>query len=808
MNPKVLLRASVQNISFYRPIQYVFFVYLVAWIFATPALANLPNAPSCSNSSIAGTSCPTSADPGVTPIWNQSRRYIGNPVDVISGNKFQRELDYQSIGSRLHLSRYYNSALSDTNMGLGHGWRHSYFVKLVELDSDRRQIEQADGRTIEFTRLSGSSSLYMAHSVQDGYLFEDNQARWFVGDGRVLSFYGSHLVKIDYPDGASLQLNYNENQLQSVTDEHAQQLLFEYSELGSSLRSYSQANGELDAHLKAITLPSGDQLRYSYDGAGNLTTVEAKDERVSLYKYNDAVYPNHLTSISGPKKQQRNWKYNHHGAVESYSNSTTAEYLSVTYFGDASLDHRGETLVEHGSGRQEQYHWQRNSVSQKVFVTRVDSQTDIDGTVFSYSPEPDIAQQAADVHKAHDLYLQRVNTSGGKPVVITEMTTLEDVDLSNLRVLPIENTLNSRVVLRINGSDLEFEIHADRNGTVTQITFGNTSLKEMARRWASGDIVRCDAEPLFQRALQQPKPDQSCIEDFVFLVELSNRISELNQSGSYNEIQERSSRSAATNTGANQPCLSNPFSTCSELERNFELAQLTSCAYKVIVVTCGQDWESVDPVSVNLTESDFNYKSFSARLFLNNISGEYVLAFRGTDDKGDWKDNLLQAVGVSTTQYRQAVKLAAKVKQQLSGQDLLTAGHSLGGGLATAAALQIEVEGHVFNPAALLDKTARQLGLNNYTDASKFVSVTTMHGDILTRVQNWVYAESAFYEWYGEPNTHTRLSKPDRAWLNNFKQNNSNTLGFDSIALHSIESILQSNETILKAVCGITASRA
>jgi len=734
MNPKVLLRASVQNISFYRPIQYVFFVYLVAWIFATPALANLPNAPSCSNSSIAGTSCPTSADPGVTPIWNQSRRYIGNPVDVISGNKFQRELDYQSIGSRLHLSRYYNSALSDTNMGLGHGWRHSYFVKLVELDSDRRQIEQADGRTIEFTRLSGSSSLYMAHSVQDGYLFEDNQARWF-----------------------------------GVTDEHAQQLLFEYSELGSSLRSYSQANGELDAHLKAITLPSGDQLRYSYDGAGNLTTVEAKDERVSLYKYNDAVYPNHLTSISGPKKQQRNWKYNHHGAVESYSNSTTAEYLSVTYFGDASLDHRGETLVEHGSGRQEQYHWQRNSVSQKVFVTRVDSQTDIDGTVFSYSPEPDIAQQAADVHKAHDLYLQRVNTSGGKPVVITEMTTLEDVDLSNLRVLPIENTLNSRVVLRINGSDLEFEIHADRNGTVTQITFGNTSLKEMARRWASGDIVRCDAEPLFQRALQQPKPDQSCIEDFVFLVELSNRISELNQSGSYNEIQERSSRSAATNTGANQPCLSNPFSTCSELERNFELAQLTSCAYKVIVVTCGQDWESVDPVSVNLTESDFNYKSFSARLFLNNISGEYVLAFRGTDDKGDWKDNLLQAVGVSTTQYRQAVKLAAKVKQQLSGQDLLTAGHSLGGGLATAAALQIEVEGHVFNPAALLDKTARQLGLNNYTDASKFVSVTTMHGDILTRVQNWVYAESAFYEWYGEPNTHTRLSKPDRAWLNNFK---------------------------------------
>ena len=808
MNLIVLLCTSVRKINFYRSIQYLYFVFSLVLVFATPVLANLPSTPSCSTSSIAGASCPSSVDPGVTPVWKQTRRYTGNPVDVITGNKYQRELDYQSLGSRLHFSRYYNSALSDADIGLGHGWRHSYFVKLVELDSDRRQIEQADGRTIEFTRLSDSSSLYMAYSPHDGYLSVDKQARWFVGDGRVLSFYGSHLVNIDYPDGASLQLKYNKNRLQSVSDEHAQQLLFEYTETSAGLRSYTQTSGELDAHLKAITLPSGDRLRYSYDALGNLTTVEAKDEQVSLYEYNDAVYPNHLTDISGPKIQQRNWKYNHHGAVESYSNFATQEHLTVTYYGDASLDNSGETWVEHGSGRQEQFHWQRNASTQQLLLTRVDSQTTADGTVFSYSSEPDILQQAEEVYKAHDRYLQSVKTSGSKPIVVTEMTSLDDVDLSNIQVLPIEKTLNSRVVLRINGSDLEFDIHADRHGKVTQITFGNTSLKEMARRWASGDVVRCDAEPLFQRAMQQPKSDKSCIEDFVFLVELSNRVTELNQSGSHNDIQERSRRSAASNAGANQPCLSNPFATCSELERNFELAQLTSCAYKVVVVSCGQDWDSVDPATVNLTESDFNYKSFSARLFLNNKSGEYVLAFRGTDDKGDWKDNLLQAVGVSTTQYRQAVQLAGKVRQQLSGQDLLTAGHSLGGGLATAAALQIEVEGHVFNPAALVDKTARQLGLNNYNDASKYVSVTTMRGDLLTQVQNWVYAESAFYEWYGEPNTHTRVPKPDRAWLDNYKQSNNSTLGIDSIALHSIESILQSNEAILKAACGITASRA
>lgn len=782
--------------------------FALAMLLVTPALANLPAGPSCATSSIAGLSCASSNDPGVTPIWKQNHRYVGNPVDVVSGNKYQREQDYQAIGSRLHFSRYYSSALSESDVGLGHGWRHSYMVKLIELDSDRRQIVQADGRTIEFKRLSATSSLFMAHSRQDGYIEHEEQARWFVGDGRILSFYGSHLVRIDYSDGASLQLMYNDNQLQSVTNEYAQQLLFEYTEPSAGLRSYTQTNGELDAHLKAVSLPSGERLLYRYDAIGNLTSVATQAKQVAHYEYNDTVYPNHLTDISGPKLQQRRWTYNRQGMVESYTNATTQQQLTMTYYGNAELDFRGETLVEHRSGKQEQFHWQRNAVNQQLSITRVDSQSDESGSIFSFSPVPDDVQQADDVLKAHTLHLQTANTARAKPKVVTEMTSLEDVDLSAIEVLPIAKSLNSQVVLRINGSDLTFEIHADRNGKVTQITFGNTSLREMAEHWASGDIVRCDAEPLFQRALQQPKPDQSCIEDFVFLVELSNRVTELNQSGSYNDLPGRSRRSATTGTAANQPCLTNPFASCTELERNFELAQLTSCAYKIVVVTCGQDWESVDPATVNLTQDDFNYKSFSARLFLNNQTGEYVLAFRGTDDRGDWKDNLLQAVGVSTSQYRKATELAEKVKRQLAGRDLSTAGHSLGGGLATAAALQIEVEGHVFNPAALVDKTADRLGLNNYTDAERLVSVTTMHGDLLTSVQNWVYAESAFYEWYGKPSTHTRLSKPDRAWLNNYKQNNSSTLGFDSIALHSIESILQSNEATLKAVCGITASRA
>ncbi len=795
-------------------------IFCASFACATPSYSNISNVSSCGSSSIEGPSCASAVDPGVTPIWAQSRRHVGNPVDVITGNKYQREIDYQAVGSRLHLSRYYNSALSDVNVGLGQGWRHSYLVKLIELDSDRRQIEQADGRTIEFVRLSDSSSLFMAYHEQDGYIHDDEQAQWFVGDGRILGFYGSHLVKIDYPDGSSLQLTYKANQLHSVRDQHSQQIQFEYSAVNSGLRHYTQQSGELDAHLKAIVLPSGEQLHYRYDASSNLTSVKSNKNPIAVYEYTDTGYPNHLTTISGPNKQQRHWRYNSTGAVETYINDTTQQRLDVTYYGDTDLDQYGETLVKHSSGKQEQFHWQRNAASQQLFVSRVDSQVDSqvnrrndhqrddNATRFSYSPEAHAVQQAADVKLAHSQYMQAVKDPGSAQSLTKDMTSLEDVDLSDIEIFPIDSSLNSRVVLRVNGADLEFVIHADRLGKVTQITFGQTSLKEMTNKWVSGDIVRCDAEPLFQRAVQLPKPEKSCLEDFVFLVELAERVTQFNQSGSHNDVSPEPRSKSASSPIGQQPCLINPFATCTELERNFELAQLTSCAYKVVVITCGQDWEAVDPASLNLNADEFNFESFSATLFLNNQTKEYVLAFRGTDDNGDWKDNILQAVGVSTTQYRRAAKLARLVRQALPNETLSTAGHSLGGGLATAAALQIGVEGNVFNPAALNDKTADKLGLNNYSDAANLVSVTTMRGDLLTRVQNWVYAESSFYDWYGAPNTHTALAKPDRAWLDNFKQNDPSSMGFDSIALHKIDSILASNEAILKAACGITASRA
>ena len=103
----------------------------------------------------------------------------------------------------------------------------------------------------------------------------------------------------------------------------------------------------------------------------------------------------------------------------------------------------------------------------------------------------------------------------------------------------------------------------------------------------------------------------------------------------------------------------------------------------------------------------------SAYLFRNNNTGQYVLAFPGTKitNLADSATNFAQGAGLESPEYSGAMKLAASVFNDLKGQkhvgrdDLEVVGHSLGGGLATAAAVANGLKATVFNPAGVHDNT-------------------------------------------------------------------------------------------------------
>jgi len=106
---------------------------------------------------------------------------------------------------------------------------------------------------------------------------------------------------------------------------------------------------------------------------------------------------------------------------------------------------------------------------------------------------------------------------------------------------------------------------------------------------------------------------------------------------------------------------------------------------------------SADPSRI----TSWNYKSgLSATLYYNH--DKFYLAFRGTQPTSinDWVANVAQALGFHTPQYNEAVDLAKNVNIITNG-NVVFVGHSLGGGLASAAAYAIGGKAITFNAAGL-----------------------------------------------------------------------------------------------------------
>lgn len=121
-----------------------------------------------------------------------------------------------------------------------------------------------------------------------------------------------------------------------------------------------------------------------------------------------------------------------------------------------------------------------------------------------------------------------------------------------------------------------------------------------------------------------------------------------------------------------------------------------------------------------------------------------ALAFAGTDmtSLSDWKTNLGQGAGLQTTQYAQAVALAKNVRLAFEKTEVVITGHSLGGGLATAAAAATGIDAVVFNPAGVNDKTLKREGLDpdqvQKRAASGQIRNYIVDGEILNAVQTFL----------------------------------------------------------------------
>ncbi|GAB3427935.1 hypothetical protein GCM10027320_05460 [Massilia solisilvae] len=257
----------------------------------------------------------------------------GNPINVMTGNKYQREDDMPALPGVLGLEivRHYNSAFSgpgERNGVLGRGWRLSYEAEIVDRWGTI-QVLQADGGRVIFDRDQKAPTRCSTPDPANGTMTvgrqQDGQPdyTWAWTDGRKLHFNASgKLDRITAPTGEMVRLLYDsQNVLVRVIDPQGRSLdlvyydrktpnqfhgvqfidtpvgRFEY-EYGSTLPKGAGLFDErqLLANLVRVRLPDHfdpDKKAHAFSSRGTTRSTTSR-----IYHHEDSRRPWLMTGIS------------------------------------------------------------------------------------------------------------------------------------------------------------------------------------------------------------------------------------------------------------------------------------------------------------------------------------------------------------------------------------------------------------------------------------------------------------------------------------------------------------------------------
>ena len=278
---------------------------------------------------------------------------VGNPVFIGSGNKQQRESDYQS--DTIRFIRTYNSDAPNTatTESIGKQWRHTYdrfisapshatdvsgSVYALRQNGDTNHFVLENGVVTEATMTSDRLELT---ATGWSYITSNNETELYGIDGRLLT--------ITTLSGRTQNLTYdNTGRLTEVSDDTGRTLTFTYD---SENRIATMA--DLDGKLYS----------YAYDAFGKLTDVTYPDDTLAdltdnpkrLYHYEQTIYPL-ITPLTGITDENDNryatWSYDGQGRAISSEHAGGADLTTFTYNAD------GSTTVTNALGKQTTYHFE------------------------------------------------------------------------------------------------------------------------------------------------------------------------------------------------------------------------------------------------------------------------------------------------------------------------------------------------------------------------------------------------------------------------------------------------------------------
>jgi RHS repeat-associated protein len=246
------------------------------------------------------------------------RSKCGDPVDCATGDFSESQTDL-FVGGRgvvLEMTRAYSAqaaAAASSSGAFGYGWSGSFSERLtIEGSGEKATLVQADGNTIPFTKVSGTT--YAGPAWSQNTLSGSPEAGYtlLTADQTGLSFSGT-------------------GRLEGAEDRNGNETTLSYDEAG---------------RLKAVTDAAGRQLKLAYNGGGQIESVE--DPMGHLVKY--AYEGGHLTSVTLPGQETPRWKFKYDAShritemTDGRGGKTTNEY-DASHRVKSQTDPGGHTLT-------------------------------------------------------------------------------------------------------------------------------------------------------------------------------------------------------------------------------------------------------------------------------------------------------------------------------------------------------------------------------------------------------------------------------------------------------------------------------
>lgn len=273
----------------------------------------------------AGNTCGAQGGPASQPSPTGQNVGAGNPLDLLSGNKYQQDVDLPTLPGVLGLEiiRHYNSqrARLGERSALASGWRLSYETTL-RIGTERLEVVQADGARVIFARDREHPQRCASTDPGRGEIrviaaAGGEEYVWHWPQGRRLHFdTAGRLVQILAPSGEFVSLRRSpDGRLLQVTDPQGRSLHLHYHAAGSPFAGIAHIDSPLGrfTYEQAVVehsggSPAGGHMPRAQHATVNLTRVtypitDAQATRPAgtaarTYHYEDARHPAALTGIT------------------------------------------------------------------------------------------------------------------------------------------------------------------------------------------------------------------------------------------------------------------------------------------------------------------------------------------------------------------------------------------------------------------------------------------------------------------------------------------------------------------------------